>query len=77
MWKGNGKTTILLFSLKGIDIFHQAYTIVAQHFNSILFHKSGPPNKQHAYQSINGNADARVIATVTEQQLLKIKSIIS
>ena len=28
-------------------------TIVMVHFNSILFHKSGPANKQHTYLSIN------------------------
>ena len=26
--------------------------IVMEHFNSILFDKSGPANKQHSYQSI-------------------------
>ena len=24
-----------------------------EHFNSILFHKSGPANKEHTYQSVN------------------------
>ena len=28
-------------------------TIVMKHFNGILFHKSGPANKQHIDQSIN------------------------
>jgi hypothetical protein len=27
--------------------------IVVEHFNSSLFHKSGPANKQHTCQSIN------------------------
>jgi len=58
MRKENGKTTILLFSLKGLEILHQkrrgqVNTIVTEHFNSIFFHKSGPANKQHTYQSIN------------------------
>jgi hypothetical protein len=56
MWKGNGNTTTLLFSLKGLDILHQerkgqVKTIDVEHFNSILFHKSGPANKQHTNQS--------------------------
>jgi hypothetical protein len=50
MWKGNGNTTLLLFSLKGLEIFHQerrgqVETIVTEHFNGILIHKSGPANK--------------------------------
>jgi hypothetical protein len=52
MCKGNGNTTALLFSLKGLEILHggrrgQVKTIVMEHFNSILFHMSGPANKQH------------------------------
>ena len=52
MWKGNGNTTTLLFSLKRLAIVHQerrgqVKTIVMKHFNGILFHKSGPANKQH------------------------------
>ena len=51
-----GKTTTLLFSLKGLDNLHQerkgqVNTIVMKQFNSILFHKS--VNKQHTYQSFN------------------------
>jgi hypothetical protein len=51
-WKGNGNTTTLLFSLKGLDILHQerrgqAKTMVMEHFNGILFHKSEPAKKQH------------------------------
>jgi hypothetical protein len=57
MWKGNGNTTILLFSLKELDILHQERreqmnTTVMEHFNSILFHKSRSANTQHTYQSI-------------------------
>jgi hypothetical protein len=57
MWKGIGNTTTLLFSLKGLEILHQerrgqVKTIVMEHFNGILFHKSGPANKQHTNQSI-------------------------
>jgi hypothetical protein len=49
MWKGNGNTTTLLFSLKRLEIAHQekrepVKTIVMEHFNSILFHKSRPAN---------------------------------
>ena len=58
MWKRNGNATILLFSLKGLEIVHheikvQVNTIPMAHFKSILFHKSGPGNKQCTYQSIN------------------------
>jgi hypothetical protein len=28
-------------------------TIIMEHFNGILFHKSGPANKQHTNQSKN------------------------
>jgi hypothetical protein len=52
MWRGNGNTTTLLFSLKKLEIVHQekrrqVKTIVMEHFNGILFHKSGLANKQH------------------------------
>ena len=55
MWKENGETNILLFSLKGLKILHQerrgqVNIIVMEHFNSILFHKSRPANKQHTNQ---------------------------
>jgi hypothetical protein len=58
MWKGIVNTTTLLFSLKGLEILHQerigqVKTIVMEHFNGILFHKSRPANKQHTNQSIN------------------------
>jgi hypothetical protein len=51
-WKGNRNITTLLFSLKGIGILHQekrgqVITIAMEHFNIILFHKSGPANKEH------------------------------
>ena len=57
MWKGNGNTITLLFSLKGHEILYherrgQEKTMVMEHFNKILFHKSGPANKQHTNQSI-------------------------
>ena len=44
MWKGNGDTTTLLFSLKGLEILHQdrrgqVKTIVTKHNKSILFQK--------------------------------------
>jgi hypothetical protein len=52
MWKGIGNTTILLFSLKGLEILHQerrgqVKMIIMEHFNGILFHKPGPANKLH------------------------------
>ena len=52
MWKGNGNTTTLLFSLKGLEILHQegrvqVNTMVMEHFNNILFHEFGS-----VYQSI-------------------------
>jgi hypothetical protein len=48
----------LLFSVEALQILRQkrreqVKTIVLEHFNSILFHKSGPANKQHTNQSIN------------------------
>ena len=53
MWKGNGNTTTLLFYLKELDILYewreQVTTVVMEHFNSILFCKSGPADKQHIY----------------------------
>ena len=54
--KENGNTITILFSLKGLKMLHQerrgkAKTIVMEHFNGILFHKSGPANKQHINQS--------------------------
>ena len=58
MGKGNGNTATLLFSLKRIEIVHyeirgQVKTIVMEHFNGILFHKSAPANKQHTNQLTN------------------------
>jgi len=54
MWKGNGNTTALLFSLNGIfqnERRGQVKTIVMEHFNGILFHKFGSANKQHTNQA--------------------------
>ena len=57
MWKGNGNTPTLLFSLKRLEIVLQGRrkvkTIVMEHFNDFPFHKSGPANKQHTNQSSN------------------------
>jgi hypothetical protein len=55
MW--NWDTITLLFPLKGLEFLHQerrgqVKTIVMEHFNGILIHKSGPVNKQHTNQSI-------------------------
>ena len=55
MRKGNRNTTKLLLSLKGLEILQHlkrgyANTIVTEYFNSSLFYKSGPANKQHTYQ---------------------------
>ena len=60
MWKGNGNTTTLLFSLKRLEIVHQerrgqVKTIVMEYFNGILFHKSGPAKKQHTNQPTDPN----------------------
>ena len=57
IWKENGNTTTLLFTLIGLKMLHQerriqVNTIVMEHFESILFHKSRPASKQHAYQSM-------------------------
>ena len=43
---------------EGFETLHQERrgqmnTIMMEHFNSILFHKSGPANKPHTYQSLN------------------------
>jgi hypothetical protein len=57
MWKENRDTTTLSFSLKGLEIYikkeDDMNTTVKEHFNSILFRKSGHAKKQHTYQSIN------------------------
>jgi hypothetical protein len=50
IWRGNGNTTTLSFSLKRLEIVYQerrgqVKSIVMEHFNGILFHKSGPANK--------------------------------
>jgi hypothetical protein len=50
--KGNGNTNALLFSLKILEIVHQerrgqVKTILMEHFDGILFDKSGPANKQY------------------------------
>ena len=51
MWKGNGDNTRLLFSLKRLELYiMKEEDIVMEHFNSILFHKSEPANKQHTNQ---------------------------
>ena len=47
-------TMKILFFLKKLKILHQerrgeVNTIVMEHFKSILFDKSGPANKQHAF----------------------------
>ena len=62
IWKGNGNTTTLLFSLKGLGILHQerrgqVKTIVLERFNGILFHKSVPAYKQHTNQLISNIAE--------------------
>ena len=46
MWKGNGNSVRLLFSLRGLVILHQerrgqVKTIVMEHFSGNLVHKSG------------------------------------
>ena len=51
IWKGNGNTTTLLFSLKRLEIVQQE---IVRHNNGTLqrhlFHKSGPANMQHTNQ---------------------------
>ena len=55
MWKGNGNTATLICALKELEESKRPLkTIVMEHFNGILFHKSGPANKQHTNQSIQG-----------------------
>jgi hypothetical protein len=54
MWKGNGNTIKLLFSLKGSEVLYQERrrqmnTVMMEYFNNILF---GPAKKQHIYRSI-------------------------
>ena len=78
--KGNGNTTTLLFSLKGLEMLHQkrrvqVKTIAMEHFNSILFHKYGPANKQHTNQSINQSINQysmRQAVSYTRVQFLKL-----
>ena len=60
MWKGKGNTTTLLFSLKGLEIIYQerrgrVKTIVMEHFNGIIFHNSGPADRQHTNDSLIGS----------------------
>ena len=74
MWKGNGNTTTLLLSLKGLAILQrdrggQVNTIMMEHLNSILLHKSGPANKQHT------NIDVNVHFTSTFNQLSLIEKL--
>jgi hypothetical protein len=57
IWKGNGDTSTLLFSMKGLEILHQerrgqVNAEMIEHFKSILFHKSEPTKKPHNYQPI-------------------------
>ena len=59
-WEEIGDTTTLLFSLKVLEILHQerraglhVKTTEMEYFNGILFHKSGPANKQHTNQTTN------------------------
>ena len=45
----------IIISLKELEILHQerrgqVKTMAMGHFNGILFHKSGPAEKQHTYQ---------------------------
>ena len=58
MWKANGNTTSLSFSLKVLEILPQERrgqlnSIMMEPYNNIPLYKFGPANKQHAYQSIN------------------------
>ena len=67
MWKGNRNTTTLLFS--GPEVLHQGRrdhgkTRVMEHFNRILFYKSGPANKEHTVlinKSINVKNNIKLI----------------
>ena len=52
MWKGNGNTATLLFSLKGLEMLHQEIREQVKTTIGILFRKSVPANKQHTSQSI-------------------------
>jgi hypothetical protein len=52
LWKGNGNTTTLIVSQKGLEILHQerrgqVKAIAMARFNSIFFHKFGPANKEY------------------------------
>ena len=42
-----------------------------EHFNNILFHNSGPANRQHTYQSINQIRKATVYETINYSEQLK------
>ena len=84
MWKGTENTTTLLFSLKGLEILHQARrgqvkTIVMEHFNGILFHQPGPANKQHTNHSsltiimTSGHFDSNFLTVVLKLRNLPIQ----
>ena len=46
-------TNTLLFEILHQERRGHVNTIVMEHFNGILFHKSGPANKQHSIQPTN------------------------
>jgi len=76
MWKGNGNTTTLLFSLKRHEILHQerrghVKTMAKEHFNGILFHKYGPANKQHINRPTNNTvANLRINVRSSEEKVI-------
>ena len=51
----------IIILLEGLEILHlerggQVKTMVLEHFNGILLHKSGPANLQYTNQPINQSA---------------------
>ena len=54
-WRYAKELEILPFPLKDLKLYMKKEedkwkTLVMEHFNGILFHKSGPANKQHTNQ---------------------------
>ena len=82
MWKGNGNTTTLFFSLKGLKILHQerrgqVKTIVMEHFNGILFHKFGPARKQHTNHSLINDKQCTILVEYIKHQTSKKRHLIN
>ena len=59
-----------------IEVLHQerrgqVKTIVIKHFNGILFHNSGPANKQNTNQSIRSDLDLLKVCKFVVYEFIK------